>query len=93
MLYHNRNFLLTLVVFSIMNGSANSLSTILTFLIEKFGFDAIDSGILGASGVISGFISSFIFPILIQKYNWYLKSMKIMVCGAFIAQISIFFAL
>lgn len=88
-LWENKNFIYTFLIFTIMNGSAVCLSAIITFLIEPFGFNSVESSIMGASSVICGFISSFLFPILIQKYKWYLKSVKLLTIGAFFAMICI----
>lgn len=87
------NFRYTLMIFTIMNGSANSLAAIITFVIEPFGFNSYDSSLLGVTAVLSGFISSIVFPIIIQKYQWYLNSMRIMVAGALIAQVALMLSL
>lgn len=76
-----------------MNGSANCLAPMITFIIEPFGFNSYDSSVLGITCVLSGFLSSIVFPILIQKWQWYLKSMKIMVYGALVAQVAIMLSL
>lgn len=70
-----------------MNGSYTSLGTIINFLFEPFGYTSTDTSILGATFVLSGLVSSIIFPILIEKYHWFLKSLKIIVIGAFLASI------
>lgn len=64
-LWKNKNFRQTFFLFSTMNGSANTLAATITFLIEPFGFNSIDSSIMGATSVVSGFVSSFIFPIIL----------------------------
>lgn len=70
-----------------MNGSYTSLGTIINFLFEPFGYTSTDTAILGATFVISGLVSSIMFPILIEKYHWFLRSLKIIVIGAFISSI------
>lgn len=75
-----------------MNGSYVSLGTIINFLFEPFGYTSTDTSILGATFVICGLISSIIFPILIEKYHWFLRSLKIIVIGAFISSIIVLIA-
>lgn len=80
-------------IFSIMNGSYVSLGAIINFLIEPFGFDSVDTSILGACFVLCGLISSIIFPILIEKHRWFLRSLRIIAVGAFIAILTVLIAL
>lgn len=48
---------------------------------------------LGAGFVISGIISTIIFPCLIQKFQWYLRSLRIVAFGAFVSGLAVCFSL
>ena len=93
LLMRNNNFRFVIVIFLIINGSATSLATIIAFLIEPFGFNSVDTSIFGVIVALSGFISSIIFPIIIQEYQWYLKSMKMMAFGCVLSQLCILLSL
>ena len=70
-----------------MNGSYVSLGTIINFLFEPFGYTATETSILGAIFIVSGLISSIIFPIIIEKYHWLLLSLKLIVTGSFLSSL------
>lgn len=76
-----------------MNGSVISMGAIINFYIEGFGYNSVQTSILGATFVIVGVFSSMIFPILISKYNWFLISLRIIAIGAFLSCIITTFSL
>lgn len=88
-LFKNKNFVSILIIFSIMDGSYTSLGTNINFLFEPFGYSSTDTSILGALFVVTGLVSSIMFPILIDKYQWFLRSLKIITIGAFISSLII----
>lgn len=86
-LMKNRNFVCIMVIFAMMDGSYTSLGTLINFLFEPFGFSSTETGILGATFVVAGLISSILFPILIEKYHWFLRCLKIITIGSFLSSI------
>ena len=69
----------------ILNGSMNCYVAIIALVVEPFGFNSVDSSMMGIIAVAAGYISSFIFPVVIQKYRWYRMSMRILVAGVLFA--------
>lgn len=57
---------------------------VINFLIKPFGFTNLEISIIGALFILCGLVSSVIFPILIEKYHWYNRLMRIICFGAFI---------
>lgn len=92
-MWTNENFRITFVIFTILNGGMNCQIAVITQLVEPFGFNSVDSSLMGSTAVAAGFISSLIFPFVIQKYKWYLKSMSIMATGSLVAQICLLLTL
>ena len=72
-----------------MNGSYVSLGTIINLLFEPFGYTSLDASILGAVFIVSGLIGSIIFPLVLEKYHWFLRSLKIICMGAFVSMLII----
>ena len=70
-----------------MNGSYISLGNVVDLLLEPNGFTSTDTGLIGSIFVICGLISSIIFPIIIEKHLWFLKSLKIICYGAFLSSL------
>lgn len=89
----NKNFVCVLIIFSMMDGSYTSLGTNINFLFEPFGFSPTDTSIMGAIFVVAGLISSIIFPIVIEKYHWFLRCLKMIAIGSFISSIIVLIAL
>lgn len=87
-LLKNQNFVMLFFIFSIMNGTQISLGAIINFLFESFGFSTRQTSIMGAAFVVSGLVSTMIFPMLIQKFHWFKRSLRIVVFGALTAAIS-----
>ena len=73
-----------------MNGSYVSFGTILNLIFEPFGYTSTETSMLGATCILSGLISSIIFPIIIDRYHWFLRSLKIIVFGAFISSVLVY---
>lgn len=86
-LMKNRNFICIMVIFAMMDGSYTSLGTLINFLFEPFGFSSTDTSIMGATFVVAGLISSIMFPLLIEKYHWFLRCLKVITIGSFISSI------
>ena len=62
-------------------------------IVEPFGFNSVDASLMGVFVSAFGYISSILFPVVIQKYRWYRKSMQILVAGVLLSEIFILFAL
>jgi len=78
----NRNFRIVFFIFAIMNGSVICLGAIINFLLEGCGFNNVQISIMSATFVFVGLLSSMVFPILIEKFHWFRRSLRIIAVGA-----------
>ena len=92
-LFLNRNFKNLLVIFAFMDGSYMSLGTIMDLIFEPNGYTSTDTSILGGIFVVCGLISSIIFPIVIEKHHWFLKSLKMICYGALLSSLLVAIAI
>lgn len=86
-LVKNRNFRIIFFIFAIMNGSVICLGAIINFLLEGFHFNNVQISVMSATFVFVGLLSSMVFPILIEKFHWFSRSLKIIACGACLSMV------
>lgn len=68
-----------------MNGSVICFGAIINFLLEGFGFSNVKISIMSATFVFVGLLSSMVFPLLIEKFHWFRRSLRIIAGGGFVA--------
>jgi len=93
LLMKNKNFLLIILIYGIQNGIYSAFGTIINYILDPFGYTSLDTSILGVGFILFGVTGSIIFPVLIDKYNWFVGSLKIVTVGSCLAGASFFFTL
>ena len=64
-LWKDTNFKYTFFIFTVLNGSMNCQVAIIAQLVEPFGFNSVDSSLMGVFVSAFGYISSILFPVVI----------------------------
>lgn len=66
-LFKNRNFIYVLIIVFISMGIFNTLLSLIDGILEPRGFDAEQSGLVGAVFVVAGVIGAVVLPIISDK--------------------------
>lgn len=82
----NKNYIILLICYSLLYGVYTCLGAVINNLVVPYGFTSGDASIFGAVFIVSGLIGSFVFSGFLDKYNAYLKILRIVCFG------SLFFA-
>lgn len=72
-------FLMILIPFAVLVGLFNSISSLLNQMLEPFGFSETAAGIAGAILIVVGLVSAAITSPIIDRYKFYLTSIKFFV--------------
>jgi len=78
----DKNFWILCIVFGFALGAYNTLATVINEMMEKFGYDNMQSGILGALVIVFGIVGSGIAGVLIDKTHWYKAGILLCLVGS-----------
>ena len=81
-LIKNKNYLFMLLTYSLLYGVYTCLGAVINNLVTPYGFDSTASSIFGAVFIVSGLIGSFIFSSILDKYQAYIKILRIVCFGS-----------
>jgi len=80
----NKNFILLLAIFASLYGCYTCLGAVINNLCEPYGFGSGDAGMFVGVFIVSGLTGSFILSGFIDKYNAYLKILRLVCFGSLI---------
>jgi len=64
--FTNRNSLFLLISFGILNGTMNTLGTIIGIIAGNYGYSTSDASLFGATFIVGGFIGSGVFGTIVE---------------------------
>ena len=80
----NKNYLLLVVVFSCLFGVYSCLGAIIDNLASSYGYSSKQASVFGAVFIVSGVVGAFVISSFLDKYNAYLKALRIVCFGSLI---------
>lgn len=83
-LLKNKNYLVFVVVFSLVYSVYSALGAIINNLIEPYGFTNQDTSVIAICLVIAGILSSVATGLLLDTYQKYLKTVRILTFFTFV---------
>ena len=89
----NKNFFWISVCFMLMYGFYVTIGAIINTMVSPYHYTATDSGIFGASFILSGLVGSFVSGALLDKYGKYLLLLKVICFGVLIFFLGFFYTL
>lgn len=89
----NKNFILLLIIFSSLYGCYTCLGAVINDICEPYGFGSADAGMFVGIFIVSGLTGSFILSGYLDKYNAYLKILRLVCCMSLIFSTGMVFSL
>ena len=89
----NKNFLLLLTIFASLYGCYTCLGAVINDLCEPYGFGSSDAGMFVGVFIVSGLTGSFVLSGFLDKYNAYLKILRIVCFGSLVFSSAMVFSL
>ena len=78
-LFRNKNLLILVVVFGLVQGSFNTFGTLVSYLADAYGYNSVDSSIFGAMFVVGGIFGSAVIGVYVAKTHQY-KRAEFLIC-------------
>jgi len=81
-LLSNKSYLFCVISFNFLYGIYTSLGAVVAELTHPYGYEPSDNSIFGATFILSGVIGSFVYGVLLDKYNRYKLTMSVICFSA-----------
>jgi len=77
LILHNKNYIFLTITYAMLYGVYTCLGAIINNLVSAYGFGSVDASIFGAVFIVSGLVGSFVISGFLDKYNAYIKTLRL----------------